>query len=65
MYSIIMPETEPLPANTSKRSIVAYVLMGVFPVATTAGCSLLMSLGAGLICLGVTSGIVGYLLGAE
>lgn len=65
MYPISMPETAPRIKGLFRREIVANTLMAIFAAATTIGCSLVLSVGAGLICLGITSGIVGYLLGAE
>jgi len=65
MYPNSMPETAPRLKGLFRREIIANVLMGIFAIATAIGCSLVLSVGAGLICLGITSGIVGYLLGAE
>jgi hypothetical protein len=47
------------------RPITAYLLMATFIIATTIGFAMILSLGAGLIALGVSSGISGYLLGAD
>lgn len=50
---------------TDVRAIIANILMAIFILSTTVGATLLWSIGAGLICLGLTSAAVGYLLGAE
>ena len=50
---------------TDVRPLIANILMAIFILSTTVGVTLLWSIGAGLICLGLTSAAVGYLLGAE
>jgi hypothetical protein len=47
------------------RGLVANLLMAIFILSTFVGATLLWSLGAGLLGLGLTSAAVGYLLGAE
>lgn len=51
--------------TTDVYRIVANLLMSIFVVSTSVGAALLWSLGAGFLCLGLTSAVVGYLLGAE
>ena len=47
------------------RPVAAYVLMSMFIIASTIGILMLFGLGAALLALGLSCGIVGYLLGAE
>lgn len=47
------------------RGLIAYLLMILFVVATSVGFGLALAPGYGLIALGVTCGLVGYLLGAD
>lgn len=60
-----------LPPNDSKqpsldvRAVIANILMATFILSTSVGVTLLWSIGAGLLALGLTAAIVGYLLGAE
>jgi hypothetical protein len=49
----------------NRRAVTAYVMMFLFIIATSIGCGLVFSPGATLIALGLTSGITGYLLGAD
>lgn len=46
------------------RTIAAYLLMGLFVLCSSVGAALIF-LPAGLITLGVTSGIYAYLLGSD
>ena len=46
------------------RTALAHVLMSIFVVATACGAAM-FSLGIGLIVLGVTAGLYGYILGKE
>lgn len=53
-----------LRSNIDWRQFFAYILMIVFIVSTTVGAALLLP-AAGWITLGVSSAVVGYLLGAD
>lgn len=55
---------EYLRATVDLRRLVAHLLMVIFVVGTTTG-AFLIYVPAGWVTLGVTSGIVGYLLGAD
>lgn len=60
-------ESEPVQAvagDAKYRSIAAYILMVFLVVFTSVGAGLIY-LPAGFITLGVTSGLFGYLLGAD
>lgn len=46
------------------RRVIAYILMAAFIICTTVGAAMLLP-AAGWITVGVTSALVGYLLGAD
>lgn len=46
------------------RSVAAYIMMIAFIIGTSVGAAMVYP-PAGWICFGVTSGLVGYILGAE
>lgn len=59
-------DDEPTPEVLVDRvAQAAYVLMALFVISTSAGFALAFGVGFGLISLGLTSGLYGYLLGKE
>lgn len=59
-----IPEAEDDRKEDGLRQKVAYALMGSLVVFTSVGVGLI-HMPAGLITLGITSGVYGYLLGAD